>query len=322
MNYHLYFHNDFDGIASGAVMLDFLKSRGDNIISFTPITYSPSLKKKWANFKFKKPFIILDFLYHPKASWWFDHHSTSFLTNEWRNGFKNDKNRAFDSAKKSACDLMTGHLKKEFNYKPSKFIANLVKWATIIDSALYKSAKEAIESKQPAIKLAKATNPINFENSTEAKYFETIIKSLAGGPITKTIQIPIVKKEIKRIEEDDKEAKKVFKKISNITGRVLFIDGTKTKAQLSNYLGYYFYPQIDYAIALEFYGGYYHLNVGKNLWKKTPVRVGRPTGVHIGEMLKKYGGGGHKTVGGMERKSKSEILKIVGEIIEYLNKHG
>jgi len=294
-------------------MLDFLKGRGDNIISFTPINYSPALKKKWASFKFKEPFIILDFLYHPRASWWFDHHQTSFITDKWREEFKGDKNHAFDSTKRSACDLMAGHFKKEFNYKPRKFIADLIKWATIIDSASYKSAKEALEGDQPAIKLNKAMGPANFSRNAEAKYFETLIKSLADEPIAKTIQIPTVKKEIKRIEKDEKEVKKIFKKISTVTGRAVFVDGTKTKAQLSNYFGCYFYPKIDYTVTLEFYGRYYHLSVGKNPWKKTPIRV------HIGEMLKKYGGGGHKTVGGMERKTKSEILKIAGEVIEYLN---
>jgi len=297
-------------------MLNFLNGRGDNIISFTPINYSPALKKKWVSFKFKEPFIILDFLYHPRASWWFDHHQTSFITDKWREEFKGDKNHAFDSTKRSACDLMAGHFKKEFNYKPPKFVADLIKWATIIDSASYKSAKEAIEGKQPAIKLIKAFYSKNFENDAAVKYFETIIKSLAGEPIARTIQIPVVKKEIKRIEKDNKEVKKIFKKISTVTGRTVFVDSTKTKAQLSIFFGYYFFPKIDYSITLEFYGDYYHLNVGKNPWKKTPAKV------HIGEILKKYGGGGHKTVGGMERKTKPEILKIAGEVIEYLNKHG
>ncbi|MEK7154108.1 MAG: hypothetical protein AAB792_00935, partial [Patescibacteria group bacterium] len=276
--------------------------------------YSPTLKKNWANFKFREPFIIIDFLYHPKASWWFDHHPTSFARKVWREKFKGDKNHVFDLIKKSACDLMAGHLKKEFNYKLPKFITGLIKWATIIDSASYKSAKEAIESRQPAIKLALALDPINFKARAMAKYFEAIIKSLACEPIAKTVQIPIVKKEIRRIEKKNKEAEQVFGKISVLTDKVVFIDGTKTGAQLSNFFGYYFYPEIDYAATLEFYGKYYHLIVGKNPWKKIPARV------HIGEMLNKYGGGGHRTVGGVERKTKSEILKIAEEVIEYLNK--
>jgi hypothetical protein len=316
MDYHLYFHNDFDGVASGAVMLNFLKSCEDNIVSFTPIDYSPSLKKDWASFKFKRPFIIVDFLYHPKASWWFDHHRTSFVINRWRKKFRNDKSHAFGPADKSTCGLLARHLEKWFNYDPPKFIVDLIKWATIIDSASYKSAKEAVWGKRPAIKLAPALDLINHVSKTSAKYFETIIKSLAGEPVAKTIQIPIVRKEIKRIEKNNREVKKIFKSISAVNDKVLFIDGTKTKNQPSGYFGYYFYPKIDYSITLGLCGAYYHLSVGKNPWRKTPAEV------DIGKMLSKYGGGGHKNIGGVERKSKSEILKIAGEVIEYLNENG
>lgn len=316
MKYHLYFHNDFDGVASGAVMLNFLHSRGYDIVSFSPINFSPKLKPKWPSHRFKKPFILVDFLYHPRAAWWFDHHETSFINEKWRKRFKNDRHHVFNPARKSACDLIRGHLKLKFNYKPPKHIANLAKWATKIDSASYKSAKEALWGKQPYIKLALAINPLNFKSQAKANYFKTIIKSLAREPIAKTIQIPVVRKEIQRIEKTNKKAKKIFKKISVVISKIVLVDGTKTKAQLSNFFGYYFYPEINYALTLEFFGNYYHLNIGKNPWKKTPNKV------HIGEMLIKYGGGGHKDVGGFERKSKGEIMKITEEIIEYLNKHG
>jgi len=316
VNYHLYFHNDFDGVASGAVVLNFLRSRGDNIISFTPMDYSPALKKRWANFKFKKPFIIVDFLYHPKASWWFDHHPTSFVHAAWRKKFRNDKNHVFGLARRSSCcDLMARCLKKEFSYKPPKFIVELVKWATFVDGAWYKSAREAIESKQPAIRLARATDP-NLRGRALVKYFEAMVKSLASEPIARTIQIPAVKKEIRRVEGSDAKVKKVLGRISTVTGRTVFLDGTRANVELSNYSGYYFHPKIDYTLSLEFHGSYYHLTVGKNPWKKTPAKV------HIGKMLDKYGGGGHKTVGGVERKSKREILRIVREVVEYLGRYG
>jgi hypothetical protein len=315
VDYHLYFHSDFDGVASGAVMLNFLKGRGDNIVSFTPVDYSPELKKKWANFRFKRPFIIVDFLYHPKASWWFDHHRTSFINKKWRLAFKNDKNHAFGPTEKSACNLMARRLKNEFGFRPPKLIAELIRWATLIDGALYKSAEEALEGKQPALKLARTMDP-NFVGKALARYFEAIIKSLATKPIAKAILIPAVKKEIQRLEKNNAKVKKALDKISTVAAKVVFLDGTKAGVELSNYSGYYFYPKIDYTLTLEFYGNYYHLTVGKNPWKKIPARV------HIGKMLNKYGGGGHETVGGAERKTKREILKIAEEIIEYLNRHG
>jgi hypothetical protein len=316
VNYHLYFHNDFDGVASGAVMLNFLNSRGDDIISFTPVDYSPLLKKSWARFKFKEPFIIVDFLYHPKASWWFDHHRTSFINTRWYKEFKSDKNHVFDSTAKSTCSLIAEHLIEKFGYSPPKFIVNLTKWADIIDSASYKSAKEAIFGKQPAIKLALALGLADYNRKASVKYFEKVIKSLGGGPISRTVQIPIIRKEIKKIEKNNQEVRRIFKRMSFVSGKVVFVDGTRTKKQISHYMGYYFYSGIDYSATLESRGAYYHLNVGKNPWK------GRPLTVDIGRLLSRYGGGGHKTVGGVERKSKSEILKVAGEIIEYLNKNG
>jgi oligoribonuclease NrnB/cAMP/cGMP phosphodiesterase (DHH superfamily) len=316
VNYHLYFHNDFDGVASGAVMLNFLNSRGDDIVSFTPVDYSPLLKKNWARFKFKEPFIIVDFLYHPKASWWFDHHRTSFINNRWYKEFKSDKNRAFDQTAKSACSLMAEHLMKKFDYSPPKFFVDLVKWADIIDSASYKSAKEAIFGRQPAIKLVPVLELIDGKGKASAKYFEKVIKFLANEPLSRTIQTPIIRREIKKVEKSNREIKRIFKNISFVSGKVVFIDGTRTKNQFSRYIGYYFYPEINYSITLEFRRYCYHLSVGKNPWKREPA------GINIGELLSKYGGGGHKTVGGVERKSKPEILRIAGEVIEYLNNNG
>lgn len=59
----------------------------------------------------------------------------------------------------------------------------------------------------------------------------------------------------------------------------------------------------------------FKLSVGKNPWRAR----GR---VHIGKILSKYGGGGHDGAGGLEKKTKEEILKIADEVVEYLNAKG
>ena len=60
MKYHIYFHDDLDGVASSAVMLSFLSERGDTIVSYNPLNYFPDFKRKWPVYKFKKPFILVD----------------------------------------------------------------------------------------------------------------------------------------------------------------------------------------------------------------------------------------------------------------------
>ncbi len=307
---HLYFHNDFDGVAAAAILMNFIEGRGGKALSFNVIDYNPRLKPKWASFRFKKPFAILDFLYHPKASWWFDHHQTSFIRNDWQDKFKSDKTHAFGPAEKSACSLLIKRLRKDFDYKPPKNIGDLAKWATIIDSVAYKSAREAVESRQPAILIARALD------SVTGRHLGAMVRKLSEKLMSEVAKNPIIEEETRKIALRNRTVKRIFGSISVLTPKVIFADGSKIKTELPRYMGYLLYPRIDYVVTVEFYGNYYHLSIGKNPWKKTPARV------HIGEMLKKYGGGGHKTVGGVEKKSKKEILKIAGEVIEYLNGHG
>jgi len=152
VKYHLYFHNDFDGMASGAVMLNFLRSRGDDIVSYNPIDYFPDVNRKWPEYKFKKPFILVDFRYHPAADWWFDHHLTSFFKKKWQNSFKVDRTHVFNPKIKSVCELVVRHLSKIFKYSPPRYIEYLVKWTSIIDSASYKSPKELVDIKRELYK--------------------------------------------------------------------------------------------------------------------------------------------------------------------------
>lgn len=313
MRYHLYFHDDFDGVASGAVMLNFLQSRGSDIISFTPITYSPALKKKWANFGFKQPFIIVDFLYHPRASWWFDHHLTTFINKKWQCEFANRGTHRFNPNAKSSCGMLLSFLRKKFKYRTPAFVLNLAKWADIIDSASFASARQAVE-------IAKRNQPVGlalFLNEAEHRpYYKKIIEQLATKPLSQVVGLPYIQRWLEKRNHRMKVIMKVFKNIAILKGKVLFVDNTKTKLATSRFLGYFLYPKISYVAGFKSVSGGYHLGVGKNPWLKTGRKV------DIGRLLKKYGGGGHKDVGGLERKSKSEILKIAEKVIEYLNEHG
>jgi hypothetical protein len=311
MKYHLYFHDDFDGVASAAVMLNFLKGRGDNIVSFTPVNYSP-LKKKWASFKFKQPFIILDFLYHPRASWWFDHHLTTFVSKKWQRKFINSDTHHFNPRAESSCGMLFSFLKRKYGYNPPAFIKNLAKWADIIDSASYASARQAVE-------VTKENQPVGlalFLDEARSKWHRKIIKQLAMKPLSQIVKRPHIQKWLERRRRKTEEVKRVFKNKAVLKGKTLIVDNVRTKLVAPRFLGYFLYPKISYVIGLESVSGGYHLGVGRNPWLKTRRKA------NIGRLLKKYGGGGHKTVGGVERKSKSEILKIAGEVIEYLNKHG
>ncbi len=315
MKYHVYFHDDFDGMVSGLVMFDFMKSRGDGIASFNPINFTPNLKNNWAKFKFKEPFILLDFMYHPKAAWWFDHHETSFINQDWKEKYTDDETHAFDISYKSACSLVLAYLKKKYKYQASKNIQNLVRWGDLIDSAGYKNARQIVDRNGSGLKLMSFLDSLDRQNKkAHQKRIGNIIKQLSAKSINEIIKQPAIAKTIKEQLAKIKESKEAFKDSAVLSGGIVFIDNTIHDIHGSHFLAYYFYPKSFYSVSLSKYGGYYHISVGGNPWNR--IKGSR---VHIGDLMSKYGGGGHKNVGGLEKKSKEEILKIVAEIIKYLN---
>lgn len=314
MNYHLYYHDDFDGMASGAVMLNFLRSRGDDIISFNPIDYTPELNENWAKHKFKKPFILVDFRYHPAASWWFDHHETSFdkpANSSWQKTYQNNSTHHRDPEFKSCCSLVLAHLIKKQNYNPPEHIQELARWLDIIDGAAYKYLRDVIESKVAPLKL----RTYLFYEKSKSRRFK-FLNDLAFKPMSDIMAQGHIVKKVKKADTDIKIVLKNLKKCSVLSEKVIFVDATQISSNVSHYMAYFNYPKHKYSIILEKQEGYYHLGAGFNRWQKDKQCT------NIGGLMLKYDGGGHKTVGAVEKKSKKEIVKIAEKIIKYLNKHG
>lgn len=74
-NLNIYFHKDFDGFVATALFLKINEEShllGADSVVLKPVNYE--LKKTWLKTMLERPNVVIDFLYHPKADWWFDHH--------------------------------------------------------------------------------------------------------------------------------------------------------------------------------------------------------------------------------------------------------
>jgi hypothetical protein len=321
MNYDVYFHNDFDGRASAAVMLTFLRSRGDNIEHFTPVNYY--LLPQWVDEKFfdkhklfkgkRNPVIIVDFLYHPQAAWWFEHHSSTFKKDSWQKKFKADKQHQLKPQYPSCCHLVYASLKKDFGWKPPKHITELVKWLDIIDGAGYRSAKQTIEMKEPALQVNEF---IEQRQHTKAENV-WIVDLLSRRPLTEIARLPEVKKLAIEIKKKNKKGIAFCKKNARIIGRVCYLDRTETKLEFPHYALPFLFPRAMYFVRMSNRDGLYHVNVGINPW---PLSLRKRGLVHVGDMLKPLKGGGHEGVGGVEFKTRAEAQVAVNFFIETINK--
>ena len=200
-----------------------------------------------------------------------------------------------------------------------KHIEYLVRWGDVIDSANYKSAKQIVERKESALKLMSFLDSID---RRDPKAYQTeisnIIKKLITDSVDKFINQSKIAKKIKEHLGGIKISIKKFKDVAVFTEGVVFVDGTKDEISGSHFLAYYLYPKSFYSVSISKYGGYYHISVGSNPWNR--VRAGYK--INIGEVMTRYGGGGHRGIGATEKKSKKEIMKIAEEMIKYLNIHG
>jgi hypothetical protein len=104
---------------------------------------------------------IVDFKYSPspRITWWFDHHQSAFLTPQDHEHFlacKQDPGcaaRKFFDPTYTSCTGFLAHIastRYQFDTAP---VAELIRWADIVDGAKYESPESAVEMAAPAMKL-------------------------------------------------------------------------------------------------------------------------------------------------------------------------
>jgi len=317
MKYDIYFHNDFDGLASAAILLNFLRDREDDISNYYPIEYP--VDPKWFHKKFKRPTIVVDFQYHPNAKIWFDHHPTAFFKKSWEKNFKSKNLMRWDASYKSCCHLIFDKLINDLNFKPPKFLNELVYCADKIDGALFASAKEALNLEliinqfdllldclHPEIRTAKGA-------ALTKKLINALSKLSFEKAVRPTLETTMFKQCLKRFYYSMNFYKKNLVKYGN----TVFIDTTTNKKIIPLHLApFYYYKKNLFTIRLVKENGRYKLGVSSNPWR----RPKRP--INIGQFLKEnFGGGGHIYVGGANFITKEKMLSAMQKTIKFLNQH-
>ena len=319
MLYDIYFHNDFDGRAAAAVMLSFLRSRGDDIEHFVLVGYD--ITARWLKKDFFKknrlfrgrhnPVIVVDFAFHPGAAWWFDHHPTTFKRKDWEKRFKPDARHHYDPKYESCCAQVAAVLAKEFGWKPSAHFKELIRWGDILDGAHYKSARQVIELGNDGIRIDAFIDRYPHGIQTGKR----LVELMATKSIASIARLPAVRRAIIAIRKSRAISLAYHRKHLEIIGRTGFIDLSRNNSGKNRFAGYYFYPRLLYTVRILKKSHLFQLSVGQNPWRRGENQI------DIGALMKKYGGGGHHGVGAAEFKNRSSVEKAAKEVVEYLNSH-
>jgi hypothetical protein len=239
---------------------------------------------------------IVDFKYSasPKLTWWFDHHESAFLTPELREDFEAGQKgeragrQFFDPNYISCTGLIADVGRAKFGFDTSA-LADLLKWADIIDGARFASAEAAVEMREPAMKVAMA-----IENAQDGAFIPRIIPLLTAMPFEEILEQAWVKERLAPLWEKHQATKELIRERAVLREGVIQLEilDRETDA-LNKFIPYYFHPEATYTIAVTRSKSRMKISVGTSPWTTLPVEQL----VNLSDVCGRYGGGGHARVG-------------------------
>jgi len=310
------FYHDrcFDGASSAALFSRFYAERIRNNCEFV---FSGLLHRAGSLFN-EADFdgdenAIVDFKYSssPKITWWFDHHESALLSAADAAHFEHDQsNRKFyDPSFKSCTSFIAMIAEQRFGFNPAP-VAELVQWTDIIDGALYKDAKSAVEMKEPAMQLTMV-----IESTQDAAFVPKLIPLLATKPLAEVVHSPLIASLLPPLLERHRKSIEILRERIESRDRTLFFDVTDQELEGYNkFVPYYLHPESIYSVGLSKSSFRVKVSVGSNPWASSPPVV------NLARICERYGGGGHARVGAISfnvsehEAAKQAAQEIVAEL--------
>lgn len=287
----LYHDHCFDGAASAAFISRFLKTKTSSDAEFVYTGLAHRADQLFEDSLFDGDVnAIVDFKYatHPNVTWWFDHHQSAFLSPQDAEHFRKDTSgqKFLDPSYKSCTKFISTIVGEKFGFHAPD-LEELVKWADIVDGALYKSAEEAVEMEAPAMKLT-----LVIEGSSGPDMVKRIIQAMQHQTLGEIIALPEVQAEYQKLHERHLRNIEIIRKQGSCSDGVIFFDLVQYGIEGYNkFIPYYLFPDSAYSVSVSTSTFRTKISVGSNPWVKEPLRH------NLATICERYGGGGHPKVG-------------------------
>jgi hypothetical protein len=313
----LYHGNCFDGCSSAGVFTRFYRERvakGPVDVAYRPLEHKGDAQPFPSDVLDGDENACVDFRYSqdPRLTWWFDHHASAFQLPGDEAHFRADATgrKFYDPTAKSCTKFLadTVTAKFGFNQKP---LEELIRWAEIIDGALFPDATMAVELKEPALRLMTF-----IENNREPALADRFIGDLISRPLAEIAEEQYVAMALGPLLEQHQNNIEVIRAAARLEGGVVFFDvGDQNIGAFNKFIAYYLFPHARYAVGLTL-GSRAKISVGSNPWSKTPRTHA------INQICERYGGGGHPVVGAVSipRNEIDRARKIAAEIVAELQR--
>jgi hypothetical protein len=317
----LYHDRCFDGACSASLFTRFHRERIDAQAGYE---YHGLVHRAGALFH-EEEFsgdenVIVDFKYSPspRITWWFDHHLSAFLSPEDHDqyvlGLEDGSftNRRFYDPTYISCTGFIAHIAEtRFGFDATP-VAELVRWADIVDGALYDSAEAAVEMAAPAMKLT-----LIIESSHDPEFIPRLIPLLTSESLDDVMREPFVASQLPPLLERHEAAIHLIRDRSAETAGTIFFDITDRQLEgFNKFIPYYLHPEATYSIGLSKSSFRTKVSVGSNPWTKAdPAHL-----LNLAAICERYGGGGHARVGAISfppdqlTRAREAAAEIVAEL--------
>ena len=315
MKVHVFFHDRcFDGAASAAVFTRLYRAcvRPETEFAYTGLAHRASQLFDETLFDGDENAIV-DFKYStsPRLDWWFDHHQSAFLSSEDAAHFRQDRSgkKFYDPSFKSCTKLIAFVGTEKFGFQADD-LAELVKWADIVDGALFPDAETAVAMKDPALQLA-----LVMEAGPDGDMARWLIPQMAHRPLADIADDERVSRHFQPLFDRHLRSIDQIRKAGKCDGGVLFFDLTELGVEVYNkFAPYYLFPECAYSVSICPSNFRTKISVGSNPWNKAGTLH------NLATICERYGGGGHPRVGAisLEPGLLDKARQITREIVEEL----
>jgi hypothetical protein len=270
--------------------------------------------------------IITNLPYHPNCTLWFDHHITNTTPNFsepiviGKGGF-----RLAPSAARVVCEYYTelGNRQQaagSSKIRPEEMLAflnterikHLLHEADRIDAG--KLEQGDVLDPQGYVLISMTTDG---RNAGDEPYWLKIINLLRDATLEETLNDVDVKRRCQRIRDEQEKLRKLLLERTTMKGNVIYCDlrGVKEIPDGNRFLIFTLFPKGNIQVKVTHDSQRENttaISVGYNIFNPT-------SNVNVGELLRNYGGGGHKVVGSSRvpnEKAEQAIKEILAAVTE------
>lgn len=287
------YHDDFDGMASAVLLTVLLRSHGrPDPAAYVPVNYGmPGLD--WhtdAPMAVGGPLAVVDFMYHPQADYWFDHHPTAFRTLGAVDAFAAVRAAApmqfgWDAEYPSCAALLLSRLEPDARFP----WAALATAATMIDTAGYPSPEYYYEAVDRAAWLGQAWWDLSTDQKTRIIQLLLAYGAVEGIDAAYERFMDVINTSRNQLRAALVDARAH----ARLQGPLVVLDLVGTGIPMPRFAGFIYHPEAQYQATITSSGPLVRLSVGKNAWRGERL-------LHLGNAMMAIGGGGHEDAAGAE----------------------